>query len=390
MNSTPRPVGRVTVALGLVAAGTALLLDNLLEAGPRCSELVLRFWPVFLIGFGLEYVIGSRADRTEDRRPLHFDVGGAALLAGVLALTAVFRSVTGFTDVAVPSVPAVPAPAQQTQVRTIPAAGATALVVDIDVGQVTLFTQDADEVRVEVQQAARGLFVPREGAAPTLDLTTEGGRTVRVTGRNWAQGFHLGVWQTIYQIYAPAGLSVTVRTDAGTIAVRDYRGDLELAADAGSISVVGGEGSLVAATDSGSIQVMHFAGPVNASTSAGAIGAVGVDGALSLHSGTGIITVTEHGGAALTAETRTGTITASLLAPPQGPIALRTTTGAIRLELPEGSDVTIRASTQSGGLSGLGPTSGEGASRAASTTLGAGTHPVTLEANTGSISVSLR
>lgn len=386
MNTSPRRVGRASVAIGLVAAGAALLSDNIAAAGPRYTELLLRLWPVFLIGFGLEYLIWGLLDRA-GRRPLRLDVGGAFLLAGALALTSVVHAFSG----ASPEISlSLDDGATQTEVRTVPTAGAAALEVNINVGQVTLLPHQADEVRVEARQTARGLAFPREGAAPPLNLTAEGGATVRVTGRVSARGFSPGVWQTTYRIYAPAGMAVTVRTDAGTIAVQGYDGSLDLAADAGSITVTDGSGSLVARADSGSIQVVRFAGPVAATTDAGAITARQVDGALTLRSGTGVITVDDHGGAEVTAETRTGTITAILVSPPGGPVTLRTNTGSIHLTMPASSDATVRASTGTGRIIGMNGAGGDGLARSASRTLGAGTHRVTLEANMGTIQFSTR
>lgn len=388
MNNTPRSVGRVTVAIGLVAAGAALLSDNLMASGSDYTGLLLRLWPVFLIGFGLEYLISGLLDRAGDRRPLRFDLGGALLLAGALA-------VASLVDAASPSVsPEITVRSRdgssQTEVYTIPAAGATALEVNINVGLVTLLPHAEDEVRLVVDQNGRGLPFSRDGAAPSLDLTTEGGETVRVTARVTGGGLNPGVWQTTYRIYAPGNLKVTVRTDAGTISVEGYDGSLDLATDAGSISVSDGSGDLVAQADSGSIQVVRFAGPVTATTEAGAIGTVAVEGALTLRSGTGVITVADHGGAEVTAENRTGTITAELTAPPRGPITMRTSAGAIQLTLPEASDVTVRASTRAGRIFGITAAGGEGPARTAGLTLGAGTHRVTLEANMGSIHLNTR
>jgi len=386
MNTNPRSVGRVTVAIGLVAAGAALLSDNVNAAGPRYTELLLRLWPVFLIGFGLEYLICGLLERA-GQRPLRFDFGGALLLAGALAVGSLVNAFSSDgSEISMPSVDVAP----QTTVRTVPAAGATALNVNIDIGQVTLIPHSADEVRVEVEQTPGRLAIARESAAPVLDLQAEGGETVRVTGRLLAGGFNPGVWQTTYRIYAPADLAVTVRSDAGSIAVRGYDGSLDLATDAGSISVTDGSGTLAAEADSGSIQVLRFAGPVTATTTTGSLAAIAVDGALTLRSGTGVITVGDHGGAEMTAETRTGTITAALSAPPQGSITLRTATGSIQLTLPEASDASVRASTRSGRIIGMNTVSAEGPARTASITLGAGTHKVTLEANMGTIQLATR
>lgn len=390
MDDTPRRVGRVTVAIGFVATGAALLADNVAGAGPRFTDLLLRLWPVFLIGFGLEFLVSGLLNQAGRPRPVRFELGGAALLAGALALASVIRAASGFSG----SIPETVDVTNHTVTRSVPAAGAEALLVDIDVGRVSLITYDEDEVRVEAEYIFLGLVPPgwAASAAQQYRLEVEGGRTIRITGRepdgDGDIGLGLGSLTASYRIYAPAGLNVRVESGAGAISVEGYDGTLDLRTNAGGITVQGGSGSLYAQTGSGRIHVDSFSGPVTASTNAGPVTARAVEGDLTIRSGTGVINVEEHRGPSLTAETRTGSVHARLERPPEGPVALRTGAGTVSLSLPAGSDVTVTASTRSGSITGMGATGGTGPTRAATQTLGAGTYPVRLEASSGSIHFS--
>lgn len=389
MNTQPRRVGRITVAIGFVAVGSALLVDNLGAAGPVYTNLLLRLWPLFLVGFGLEFLITALLDRAGEGRPVRFEAGGALLLGGALALASVVSAFSGFG-------PGGGQPSNvppETAVRSVPAAGARALTVNVDVGRVHLTAHDAPEVRVEAEYGFLGVVPPAwAGLAGEFDLTVEGGETIRVIGRapaeNPPMGLSLGTLQAGYRIYAPAGLAVHVRSGVGSINVENYDGDLELSTNAGGIVVEDSAGTLKAETGSGSVHIARFTGAVTAATNAGPVTAKAVAGDLTIRSGTGVITVEEHLGPGLTAETRTGSIHARVEEPPQGPIVMRTGAGSVTLSLPDESDVTITATTRSGSITGLGASDRPGPARTASRTLGAGTHPVRLEASTGSIHVS--
>ncbi|MBY6274939.1 hypothetical protein [Symbiobacterium thermophilum] len=387
MDATPRRVGRATVAIGFVATGAALLADNVAGAGPRFTDLLLRLWPVFLIGFGLEFLVSGLLSQAGQPRPVRIEVGGAALLAGALALASVIRATSGFGWHSAP----IPEVTSHTVTRSVPAAGAEALLVDVDVGRVSLLTYDEEEVRVEVEYGVLGLVPPNRTAAAAREyrLEVEGGRTIRVTGRgpdeNPESGLSLGTLTAHYRIYAPAGLNVRVESGVGAISVEGYDGSLDLRTRAGGITVEGGSGTLYAESGSGRVHVDSFSGPVTASTNAGPVTARAVEGDLTIRTGTGVINVEEHRGPSLTAETRTGSVHARMEHPPAGPVVLRTRAGTISLTVPAESDVTVTATTRSGTITGLGAAGGTGPARATTQILGAGTYPVRLEANAGSI-----
>lgn len=390
MKHPARKVGRITVALGLVGLGTALLLDNLLGSGLGYTRALIRFWPVLLIGLGLEYLVFSVLERADgqERRPLQFDFGGAFLLFVVAGLTASYTIITGFISLNPAEITIGGEGAYRGEEYSVPTAGAKELVVDIDVGRVYLYSQSADEVRVEAEYRSPGWLRLREEAEAFDQFTVSiaEGETITVTEVT-PEGINGGSVNAVYRVYAPAGLKVRIESRAGAVTVEDYAGELDLSTQFGSVSVNAASGSLKARTTSGTIRVDSFEGPVVASTNAGSIRLDRVAGAVELESGTGVIRVDEFGGGPLKAETNTGSIQVETTRPPQGEILLRTSAGIIQLELPEESDVQVTAVNKTGPIeapAGANVTQ-SGASRSATLTLGQGTYPVTLEANKGSI-----
>lgn len=391
MNSPARKVGRITVALGMMAVGASLLMDNLLGSGPSYTSLIIRFWPVLLIGFGLEYLLFSMLDRQDgpDRRRLRFDFGGAILLMIVVGLTAGYSTVTQWISLNPQDYVVVADATDRTESRSVSAEGAKELLVSVDVGRVVLASQDAPEVRVEAAYGMQGVLQLREQAEAVgqFGFEIEEGEVIKVTGRA-PKGINIGGLSAIYRIYAPANLKVKIESNAGAISVQDYEGELDLSTKVGSVAVEAASGSLKAQTSSGTVRVESFDGPVAASTNAGSIMLYRVSGALELDSGTGVIAVEEFGGGTLRAETRTGSIDVETSQPPAGEVLLRTSTGRIELNLPEEADIKLTASTRTGSIDAPdgASVSQSGPSRSATWTLGKGTHPVTLEANMGSIS----
>lgn len=362
MQDHPRRIGRTTFAIGLIVLGAALLLDNLLPLGRSITVLVLRLWPLLLIGLGIEVL--------RVPRPRRFDFAGALLL---LLLVGAILSLQWVGT-------------RRSESFGVSAEGARAVAVTLELGRVEIRPQAGEEVRVDAYYGVPGLLYK----ARAFDLAVEPGETIRITGRA-PQGIGLGRLSATYYIYLPAGLDVQVETRAGSIGVRDYEGNLRLRTGAGSIRVDSSSGTLDAQTDSGSITIHGFDGKAAAVNRIGGIGLRQVSGDLLADSGTGSIEVVEFRGR-LAAETGTGSIRAETSTPLEGDLRLRTSTGSIQLTLPAASDARVTAQTEYGSITApsfLAVTksgavsSGEGA-------LGAGTYEVCLETRMGSIELVTR
>jgi hypothetical protein len=391
MNGT-RKVGRTTVALGLVAFGVALLLDNLgLYSG--ALNVAVRLWPAILIGFGIEYLIYTVINHQsgEDRR-LRLDVGGAFLLA-LLVLISV--GVTSFRTWVLPNLGGFSigvGPSQsKTESKVVSASGAKALSVDVGVGEVTLNQGTSDQLKVEAEYTVRGIVVGN-GYTQTLDqfkLKIAEGETITVSSDTPGSLNNASIH---YTITAPKGLKVKAKTGAGRIEVTSYEGDLDLTSNVGRIDVTSGSGSLNAFSGSGHVQVQGFVGTVTARTNVGSLDMNNVTGAQQLESGTGSINVREFQGGPLVAETNSGRIDATAGAAIVGDIRLRAQTGNVNLNVPRESSIRVTASARTGSLD-VPPflsTTRTGTSSSAVGTSGDGKYTVTLEVGTGSVHFAAR
>lgn len=390
MHNTTRKVGRITVAAGLVTLGAALLMDNLLGAGPGYTSLVVRFWPALLIGFGLEYLIFSMFDQTEDGRQvrLRFDLGGALLLFLLVGLTVGFHTLSNWVSLNPRDYVMSAAGSDRTESASVPADGAREVEIDMALGRVELFSHRLSEVRVEASYSMHGLLILKDRADAIGDfrLIAEEGETIRIRGLA-PEGLNVGNLSASYRVYVPAGLKVRLTSGAGSIVVRDYEGDLFLDSKLGSVTVTASSGTLDVEANSGSIRVTDYNGPVKARTNLGRIDLNQVTGALQLDSGTGSIEVDEFHGGSLVAETRTGSIDVSTGIPLEGDVMLRTSTGSVTLNLPAASSMKVSAQTRTGSITAppFVSVSKSGVSQSGVGSSGDGKHVVTLEAGMGSV-----
>jgi hypothetical protein len=394
MNGTLK-VGRITVAVSLVAFGTGLLLDNIgLYTG--ALSWVARLWPLMLIGFGVEYLVFTALGaRSEQPRRFRFDIGGAFLLAFIVLISV---GVTAFQSINWPegirlNLPIGPQ-ASVSGGQTVALQQAREVVADLSVGTIALQPSVREgEVRIAYTYTASGLTVSAdaEELLSQIKLSVENtGETLRINLADVPR--NLNNVSLHYTLYVPAGLKVKLQTGAGRIEATGYSGTMDLTSNVGRIEVRAGEGALTAASGSGQIQVREFQGPVNAKTNIGSLEMDDVNGALQLDSGTGSIVVRDFRGGQLVAETRTGRIEASTGNPLEGNVSLKTNTGSVVLNAPEKSSMRATAQTRTGGLT-VPPfmsltRSGTGASAVG--TSGDGKYTVSLEAGTGSVNFSLR
>ncbi|HYG59136.1 MAG TPA: DUF4097 family beta strand repeat-containing protein [Symbiobacteriaceae bacterium] len=395
MNPT-RKVGRITVAAGLVAFGVGLLLDNLGLYG-GVTSLILKLWPVLLIGFGLEYLYYTTlGQRDGEEHKLRFDGGGTFLLALILLAVA---SVSAFRTWVVPhfgqygiSLDVGPGESRSDS-RTVSLGDAKSLHVDVRVGTIVL--QEApgtDTIKVDATYTVHGVQIGGEQSARDLlgqiNLDVTEGDTIGITADIPSNLRNVSIQ---YTIYAPSGLKVDASTGAGTINVSGYTGEMMLNSNVGRIEVENGGGSLNARSGSGQIRVSHFDGPVDAKTNAGSLEMRETTGAVQLESGTGTINVRNHWGGKLVAETNTGRIDVSLDAPLEGDLILKTKTGSVSLRVPEQSSMRATAQTRTGGVDvpSFMSVSRVGTGHTATGTRGDGKYTVSLEAGTGSVHFSL-
>jgi DUF4097 and DUF4098 domain-containing protein YvlB len=390
MNSTFK-VGRITVAIGLVAFGVALLLSNLGIYSGTLS-LIVRFWPVLLIGYGVEYLVQTALNHRsgEDRR-IKWDVGGGILLAIIVIVSLGLSGIHNFVDGNF-NINIGPSESRSEQ-KTVQLGSARELSADVGVGTVSLRPATTPgEVRVEATYTTNGVIVDRgdvKSQLEALKLNVSEGDVIRITTDTPVRLNNISI---NYVIYAPTGLKVTAHTGIGRIEVTGYTGDLNLTSNVGRIEVGASSGSLVANSGSGQIAVSTFEGPVDARTNVGSLDIRNVTGALQLDSRTGSIQVRDSGGGNLTAETGTGRIEVDTRLALQGNVSLKTQTGSVSLNIPKDSSIRATAQTRTGSLdapSFMSVTRTGPASSAVGSN-GDGAYTVSLEASTGSVHFSTR
>ena len=384
-------VGRISVAIGLVAFGAALLVDNL-SPSAGATLFVLKLWPILLIGLGAEYLIRSLlAQRSASEVKLRFDIGGAFLLTLVILLSFSITAIRGWlpeitggrlTGLSIgPSV-------QHQETYFIAAEGVKALDVAVPVGSVRLERNHrTDEIRIEATFTAHGLIINRDEIRRDLEaikLQVKEDETVQIGVESPSR---LNDVNIRFVIYAPQDLKVKAEAGTGAVEAVGYQGDMNLISRVGRIHVQTGKGSVSASSGSGSITVTDFDGPVDARTNIGSLTIRNINGPLQLDSGTGSISLHEFQGGRLVAETRTGAIHAQTGSPIQGDVFLKTQNGSISLIMPEEGGMRVTAQTRTGSLSlpGFMTITRSGTSSSAVGSLGDGTHAISLEAGTGSI-----
>ncbi|HYF92596.1 MAG TPA: DUF4097 family beta strand repeat-containing protein [Symbiobacteriaceae bacterium] len=393
MNSAFK-VGRITVALGLVAFGAGLLLDNL-GVYTGAVSTVARLWPMVLIGFGIEYLVHTIIYHKsgEDRR-IRWDVGGAFLLIFIILVS---TGVTAFRTYVLPNSHylgiQIGPPETRTEEATVQVGNAKELVADVKVGSVSLRPNvGSTEMRVEATYSAEGVIVDRADIRSQLEqikLNITEGETIRISADLPSQLNNVSIH---YVISAPDGLKVRAQSGAGRIDVTGYKGDMVLSSNVGRIEVNAGSGTLSINGGSGYIGVNDFQGPVDARTNLGSISLRNAVGALQLESRTGSINVSNYHGGSLIAETGTGRIDVTADATLEGNVSLKTQTGSIGFTVPKESSIRATAQTRTGSLNApdFMRISRSGASSSASGTSGDGKYTVSLEAGTGSISFFIR
>lgn len=392
-------VGRITVALGLIAFGITLLLENTIGSS-GFSSWVYKLWPLLLVGFGAEYLIRSvLAGQTREGEPplaLRFDLGGAFLLILVVLLTTGITTVRSWvasgTNGRFPVFSFGSGSVERTETRTFELGGARELRVDVPAGTIRLEQGSGPSVNVNATYVAHGVVLDGQAVMRELEqIRLEAGQGGSLSLRAVIPpGLHnVSVNLTLR---VPPDLKVTAETGAGRIQVPNYKGELDLRSGAGQIQVDSGAGSLSISTGASQIVVNQFDGPVSAKAGVGSITLRNILGPIQADTGTGAISIRDFQGGKLVAETRTGGLHVTTGAVLEGDVILKTSAGSVTLEVPKESSMRVTAQTRAGSLNlpEFMATSGSAPARSGMGTNGEGKYTVTLEAGTGSVNFQTR
>lgn len=276
MQSSNRPLGRLTVAFTLIAVGLALLASTLGLIAD--IFVVLKVWPLLLISLGAEVLV-ARWQGARSR----FDWGGVILIVIFLGLVTSGAAAKRFVDGG--GFPAIFA------IGSDQSSGHTALALPADVkqfevrttsGSVELTGTTTNEVQVEATYWGQA----RGTATPQPRLVSENGVLRLEVGP--------GDWTNIsarYQISLPAGLTVNVQSNSGLIRSSGVNGDLTLENHSGALNVEQGEGKLMLSTHSGVVNVTDHRGGLTINANSGAIRLQGINGPVDAETNSGVITL---------------------------------------------------------------------------------------------------
>ena len=273
----------------------------------------------------------------------------------------------------IPSVACVAATEEQLN-KTFAVQPGGKLVVNVDFGEITVTTNTAIEVFVDVwREVTRKSKAAEEAFLKDCPVTfTQNGNTVTVEARrktkvHWNWGFNTRT-EGKYTVRVPAKFDVQLNTAGGGISVADVEGEvnadtsggglqfkrvrgpikgdtsgggidvadcegtIKVDTSGGGITVKGGGGTLVGDTSGGGVTVKNFAGPARVGTSGGGITVENVGGTVEGH-------------------TSGGPINATLPAPVPGTVKLSTSGGGVTVRVPEKASFLLDAETSGGSVS---------------------------------------
>jgi DUF4097 and DUF4098 domain-containing protein YvlB len=409
-------IGRYTAALVLLAVGSLLLADQLLNT----SYLAYLFdwWPLVLIALGAEYLILGAKHRQGDK-PLKLDIGGVffALLISFVVVVVTQSSAAPFQflknmnfnigDFA--SSIGENGHKFDKDATRIPLRQGTEVVLIEDLnGSITL--QPGDGADVEVQTT---VFVDKVNAERAQEIADRSkivfseGSTLKIEAQGEKYDAFGGTFSPrmnlIVTLPKDPKVDIQVVTRNGKIDAKELKLRKELKANTtnGSITMEELEGNVYVETTNGritlqqirgdaelrstngSLRAEEIKGNVTAETTNGEIVAEQVDGSLKAHSTNGRIIADEVKGE-LRADTTNAGVTAESTVM-GGDWELETTNGRIEVRLPQ------NASFRADGEAGHGNIESEFAGltvsgKRLSGTVGAGAHELRIE-TTGSIDV---
>ncbi|MFZ5597922.1 MAG: DUF4097 family beta strand repeat-containing protein [Bacillota bacterium] len=362
-------VGSFTLALGLIALGLGILSSNL---GYTDIRQVLKFWPLLLVGLGLEYFV--RRAMAGGEREIQFSIPSAVLIAliAVLALfaSAVYKlapydllgeifNVNGSEYV------------RDWQGDPIAAAEGSRLEVDVKSGSIEITPSPDDKIHVSAKITGRGSTPENaKAAAENQKIQVEAGQLIKIytLPENVPGGKNTSVKM---QLEIPSGLEVTASTNLGNI--------LAQKTSAKKLSLE---------TASGRIEVEDQSGDVRAVSRLGEINLSSVAGDAVAESSEGRITILNPGGN-VTATCCNGSIELASSSPLVKKYELRGTNGGITFRLPKNSSLKIQARNNNSNISGLEKYSGGPGEFTGEATLGDSKGSAFLETNNGDIRVNI-
>lgn len=428
-----RRIGTLTSACTLLALGFLLLLD--IWRGSNWFAAGLKFWPLIVIGLGLELLFGWLAIRRKNLKEiLRLDGRALALLFMVGVFSVNFYLNMNQTAEGAEPPPQKPIfskkdlelPNQLVRLRD----GQHTIEISNPLGRVEVVGTNDPQMQISgVAHVFTRETASAENAAAKLSPYITQGETTKIrvsADKVNMEGKEMLPGTIDLVIAVPRGLKVVIKNDMGDVLVTDYEGDLEIQALAGKSTVerlsgnvkienrIGAvevrelNGSAVLQTQKGGITATDIRGSVQATSDSGVVTIGNVTGDLDLLANNGKVTLdTILGKVGVTASTALldvnrpmGDLMATVKngdvlvkGPVSGVWTLNTTNGNVNLELSKDDNIKFLGETSSGVIKGPTKNSDKGGTKQGAfltEKYGTGTYPVTVRSDNGSIFVDLK
>lgn len=378
-----RKAGPITLALGLIVFGGILLFSNI--TGTGLFEAVYKYWPVMLIGLGVEYFVRlffNRKNKIEDTR---FHIPTLMLILFVSALGYVGQQVdsvlkandlSGYITEALGGTNF----NYQRNFESGPIELAPGGKIRFNAGRGSVALVPSTDDKFYVQARITGWGPTSEDArkrADSVRINIDKGTQVAVTYVPDRTENVRRPADVEFRVMVPHGANVIVETETGQIIGDNLEANLDARTNFGSIVLTAIKGNIDSSIGHGRAEFKNVEGNLNVDAESGSIKATDV---------TGKVKVRNDNGNAEVVSFRPVTTDYDVI----------NRHGQILIRIPELSDVSVSAASQDGSVAGtLGlvaenlNTSGDNDQRGlkGTLTLGSGKGKINLSNETGSIIV---
>lgn len=290
--------------------------------------------------------------------------------------------------------------------QTFPAEGISRLVIANRSGDVRIYGEDTDEIRIEGERWGTGDSheeILKHARAVQLKVSPQGGRLL-ISGagpKNYWNNSCIDL-----SIHVPTRLAADIEVQGGVVSVNDLFGGTKAANTHGEITIYGGAFAQASST-SGNIKIAGIRGPVVARTTSGKLalyddyGAVragsvsgdleigDVRGPFSALTVSGNINLQSYAGDRAALKTTNGNITVQMHEPFRGSFVANSVSGDILLTLPSNSDCAVSLLSPGGSIrADLSLRLRDQASGRLQGKLGGGTGQVSLKSTTGNLELN--
>lgn len=220
------------------------------------------------------------------------------------------------------------------------------LMVDADVGDITVTGTDSDQVVVMMRARGSDEMLSR------FDISMDQeGNTVKVKARQkgrFFSFFHNNSLDVKFDIRVPKSFNLDLHTAGGDLAVESVKGKIDGQTSGGDLDLSSVEGTVTMSTSGGNVDVRSSSGNLRLETSGGEIRGESLTGSMHLETSGGNITIRDSDGQ-LYASTSGGNINVALK--DNKGVDLSTSGGNVVLKLPNSIQADVRAETTGGDVS---------------------------------------